>query len=102
MSEFEPHNAIDLMVQNAQKRTDKARRVVEMAREADNYYKERAAAKMLAFFEHEEAAIRLYAEAKSNYPPLSELFEKESPHLRGLLEKAENEWTETPQGGDYF
>lgn len=80
------------MVQKAQKRTDKARRVVEMSREEDNYYKERAAAKMLAFFEHEEAAIRLYAEAKANYAPLAELFEKESPHLRGLLEAATEEW----------
>lgn len=92
MTTFEPHNEIDLMVQNAQRQTDKARRVVEMAREEDNYYKERAAAKMLDFFTHEEAVIRLYAEAKSNYPPLAELFEKERPSLRELYQKAQEQW----------
>lgn len=81
-------NEYDLLVAKAEAETNKARGILEEARTRDDYYQEKIAAKLTAFCESEEQSVRLYAEAKLNYPELGELIEKRWPHFRSLCDEA--------------
>lgn len=81
-------NEIEYMVARAQAETDMARHLLEEVREEGDYWKEKAAAKMLVFQESEEKMLTLYAELKSYHPELAEALEARKPHLLELLEEA--------------
>lgn len=81
-------NEFDLLVAKAEAETDKARGILEEARGRNDYYQEKIAAKLTAFCESEERSVRLYAEAKLNYPELGDLIEKRWPHFRSLSDEA--------------
>lgn len=86
---------IDFLIAQAQAETDIAREIVEELRGKglDNdkaYYEEKLALKMLEFFKEEEKVISLYAEAKKNYPLLSELMENKRPYLKEMLAEAKH------------
>ncbi len=81
---------IDFMIAQAQAETDIAKEIVENIRKKEGdadkkYYEEKLALKMLEFYVQEERVISLYAEAKKNYPLLSELMENKRPYLKELL-----------------
>lgn len=88
MTREDIHNEIDYMVAIAELETGAARKVVENARSENDYYKEKAAAKMLAFFEHDEQSLRIYAELKLYHPELAEIVETERPHLHYAYSEA--------------
>ncbi len=83
---------LDYLVARAQMETDIARSVLERARADNDYHREKAAAKLLAFHENEEQMIALYVEAKLHYPDMAELLERKRPHLLDLLREAELQW----------
>ena len=83
---------MDYMIALAELETEAARRVVESARDEEDYYKEKAAAKMLAFFEHDERSIRMYAEVKLYHPEIADLLEGERPHLVHVYNDALEGW----------
>ncbi|MEX0931232.1 MAG: hypothetical protein WDZ88_00615 [Candidatus Paceibacterota bacterium] len=85
-------NQLDYMVARAQMETDIAREVLERARHSEDYHKEKAAAKLVAFHENEEKMIMLYAEAKAYYPDLADVLERRRPHLKDLYEEAGLLW----------
>ncbi|NUM45613.1 MAG: hypothetical protein HUU38_12985, partial [Anaerolineales bacterium] len=66
--EHKIQDAYDYLVAKAQLETDLARDLLEKARGTNDYHREKAAAKLLAFHENEEEMITLYVEAKLYYP----------------------------------
>lgn len=86
-------NEIDYLVAQSQTETDIAKEILESVRKKDEsrqsrYYEEKLALKMFDFFKLEEKLISLYAEAKMEYPLLSELMENKRPYLKEMLEEA--------------
>lgn len=84
---------IDFLIAQAQTETDIAKEIVEAIRgkgidDDKKYYEEKLSLKMLEFFREEEKVIGLYAEAKKNYPLLSELMENKRPYLKEMLVEA--------------
>jgi predicted outer membrane protein len=68
--------------------TDYLRRVEE---EGD-YFRAKAAAKLVAYHEHERSLILLYIEMRSTAPDLARVLEEQKPYLLTLWQKAEEEW----------
>ncbi len=91
-------NEFDLLVARAEAETNKARGILEESRARNDYYQEKIAAKLTAFCESEEKSIRLYAEAKANYPELGDLIEKRWPHFRSLSDEARLKLDEIDHG----
>jgi hypothetical protein len=81
-------NEYDHLVAHAEKATDNARAVLKDARDTNDYWKEKVAAKLVEFCEHEEKAMRLYAEAKMSMPELGDLIERHWPKFREVAEEA--------------
>ena len=84
---------IDFLIAQSQTETDIAKEIVESIRQNSkgdekSYYEEKLALKMLEFFKEEERIIALYAEAKKNYPLLSNLMENKRPYLKEMLFEA--------------
>jgi polyhydroxyalkanoate synthesis regulator phasin len=84
---------IDYLIAQSQIETDVAKEIVADFRKKGQtndqaYYEEKLALKMLEFFKEEEKIIALYAEAKKNYPLLSELMENKRPYLKEMLAEA--------------
>ncbi len=70
------------------------REVRERARTEDDYYREKVAAKLLAFHEKEVEFLRHYVSMKAHYPELARHLEEKKPYLRILWADAEKEWAE--------
>lgn len=92
LMEHKIEGPLDYLVARAQMETDIARSVLERARADNDYHREKAAAKLLAFHENEEQMIALYVEAKLHYPDMAALLERKRPHLLDLLHEAELQW----------
>ena len=87
-------NEIEYLVAEAQAETDIAQHLLAEARKEENYWEEKAAAKMVAFHEHEEKMLTLYAEMKSYHPELAGALEDRKPYLLNLLENARSSYEE--------
>lgn len=85
-------NETEYLVARAQAETYIARHILEEAQKANDYWKEKAAAKMLAFYENEEKMLTLYAEMKLYHPELSAELEDQKPYLLDLLAQAKSRW----------
>ena len=81
-------NEYDYLVAQAEAKTDNARQILSSARNGNDYWKEKVAAKLVEFCEHEEKAVRLYAEAKTGLPELGNLIDKHWPEYSKLAEEA--------------
>lgn len=93
MAKYPIKDEIDFLIAQSQTETDIAKEIVESIRGKEinddkKYYEEKLALKMLEFFKEEEKVIALYAEAKKNYPLLSELMENKRPYLKEMLSEA--------------
>lgn len=89
-------NEYDFLVAQSELETDKAREVLKKARDDGDYWKEKMAAKLVDFCVEQERAMRLYAEAKTDYPELGDLMDSRWPHLRGLAETARERFATGP------
>ena len=85
-------NEVDYMVARSRAETDAVRELLEDSRKENDYWKEKAAAKLVAFHEHEEKMLSLYAEIRSYHPELAVALEKRRPYLLGILERARDQW----------
>lgn len=90
-------NEADLMVARVQAERVIAQELLEQARESENYYREKIAAKLVAFLETEEQLLRLYAEAKLYYRPVAEMLESRRPYLVVLYDQATKDWEKYAQ-----
>lgn len=93
-------NEFDLLVARAEAETNKARAILADVRGSDDYYREKIAAKLVSFCEHEEKAVRLYVEARLHYPELGDLIEKRWPHFRALLDDAREKLGDIQDGNE--
>ncbi len=82
------------MVARSQAETDAVRKLLEESRKENDYWKEKAAAKLMAFHEQEEKMLSIYADIKLYHPELAAALEKRRPHLFNILEVARNQWEE--------
>ncbi|MEA1929720.1 MAG: hypothetical protein U9M92_02490 [Patescibacteria group bacterium] len=78
----------DYLVAEAQKVTDQARKILDEAKEANDYYREKLAAKLVAFCEAEEKYFSHYIELKLYYPDLAKTIESHRSHLREIMNQA--------------
>ena len=92
MRKHQVTNETEYLVARAQAETFIARHLLEEARKENDYWKEKAAAKMLAFYEHEEKVLTLYAEMKLYHPELAVALEEQKPYLLELLSQAKERW----------
>jgi hypothetical protein len=81
-------NEIEYLVARAQAETDMAQHALEEARAAGDYWREKAAAKLLAFQKADEKMLTLYAEFKTYYPELADAVEYRKPHMLEILAEA--------------
>ncbi|MCK5590852.1 MAG: hypothetical protein KAI72_02745 [Candidatus Pacebacteria bacterium] len=87
-------NEVDYMVARARAQTDAVRKLLKDTQKENDYWKEKAAAKLVEFHEHEEKIISLYAEMKSYHPELAQALEKRHPYLLDLVNNARGQWEE--------
>lgn len=87
-------NEVDYMVARARAQTDAVRKLLKDTQKENDYWKEKATAKLVEFHEHEEKILSLYAEMKSYHPELAEALEKRRPYLLSLVENARIQWEE--------
>lgn len=90
-------NEIEYLVALSQAETDMTRHLLEEARSSGDYWKEKAAAKMLAFQESEEKMLTLYGELRSYHPDLAAAVEERKPYLVDLLDDARLRWNAQQQ-----
>jgi hypothetical protein len=81
-------NEIEYLVARAQAETDIAQHIQGEARKENDYWKEKSAAKMVAFHEHEEKMLTFYAEMKTDFPELAWALEERKPYLLELVKEA--------------
>jgi len=87
-------NEVDYMVARAQVQTDAVRELLKETQQENDYWKEKAAAKLVAFHENEEKLLSLYAEMKVYHPDLAIALEKRRPYLLDLVDRAREQWEE--------
>jgi hypothetical protein len=87
-------NTADYLIGRAQAELAFARSILERSRSDEDYFEEKAAAKLLAYHEHELALIEHYVELKLYHRELAESLERRKPCLRALWDEANAEWEE--------
>ncbi|MCK5590831.1 MAG: hypothetical protein KAI72_02640 [Candidatus Pacebacteria bacterium] len=85
-------NEVDYMVARAQAETNAVRKLLEDSQKENDYWKEKVAAKLMAFHEHEEKMLSIYADIKSYHPELATALEKRRPYLLSILARAGDQW----------
>lgn len=81
-------NEVEYLVARAQAESDIAAQKVEEARSENDYWKEKASAKIYELQKAEEVFLSLYAELKLYHPELAEAVEERKPYLLDLLAEA--------------
>lgn len=89
---FEIESEADYMVADAQKELEIAQEILEEAREKEEYYLEKAAAKLVDFLENMNSLVQSYAELKAYRPDLAKQLENKIPWLSGLYYRAQKNW----------
>jgi hypothetical protein len=85
-------NEYDYLVAETQAEVEIARGIHERARAAQDYHKEKVAAKLVAFYEAKLGFVALYVEIKQNYPELIEVIDQENPSFALMLAEAKRSW----------
>jgi hypothetical protein len=92
------HNPIasigDFLVAHAERDLLLARKFLEETRAKNEYFHEKAAAKIVAFYQLELTLIKQYVELKLYFPQTAMALEEQKPYLVELWAKAERERTE--------
>lgn len=93
--EWEISSAIDCVQAKGQMDLRLAQEVLAEAREQENYWQEKAAAKLVAFFEAQEELFSRYAELKTYHAQMAEVIEKQQmPWLGEVFKEAEKLWAD--------
>lgn len=89
------HNPIasigDFLVAHAERDVLLARKFLEDTRVKNEYFREKAAAKIVAFYQVELTLIKQYVELKLYFPQTAMALEEQKPYLVELWAKAEQE-----------
>ena len=87
-------NEGEYLLVRAKIETELARGILTRARESGDYFREKAAAKLVAYHEEEEKVIQHFVEIKQGYPELAGVLEKQKPYLTVLWQEAVAQWGE--------
>jgi len=85
-------NELDYLVARAELESDFAQKILKEVRAGNDYWKEKAAAKLALFCEHHEKMLRLYVELKIYYPELTQTLEEKWNYLKELHEDITHEY----------
>ena len=69
-----------------------AERWLDQVRQENDYYREKAVAKLTEFLRREEAALQILLEIRRDFPELADTVLERKPYWRTKLEQAESEW----------
>ncbi len=87
-------NAGEYLLARAKIETELARGILTRARESGDYFREKAAAKLVAYHEEEEKLMQHFVEIKGGYPELAAALEQQKPYLAVLWAEALAQWEE--------
>lgn len=79
----------DFLVIRAERELALAREILEQTRAANDYFREKTALKIVAYYELECELIKHYVEMKTQYPFTALALEEQKPYLAGIWEKAD-------------
>jgi hypothetical protein len=91
MPTFPFTNVGDFLVARAEREMFHADEILARARAANDYFHEKAAAKILAYYTIERDLVRHYVELKLYYPESAAALEAHKPFLARMWNEAENE-----------
>jgi hypothetical protein len=81
----------DFLIARAEREVELAESILKEAQEKNEYFREKAAAKICAYYELECRLIRHYVEIKIYYPNSATALEEQKPYLFHLWSEAERE-----------
>jgi hypothetical protein len=81
----------DFLIARAEREVELARGILEDTREKNEYFREKAAAKICAYYELECELIKHYVEIKIYYPHSATALEEQKPYLFHLWSEVERE-----------
>lgn len=81
----------DFLIARAGREVEFAQRILKEAREKNEYFREKAAAKICAYYELEYELIKHYVEIKVYYPHSAVALEEQKPYLLHMWSEAEQE-----------
>ena len=87
-------NEFDYLIAKAERETEHARKILAEAREANDYWQEKAAAKLAAFCESQERLMRLYAELRLYHPDMADALVRRWPSFKTLEDTIKREYEE--------
>lgn len=90
MTTFPFTNTGDFLVARAAREVLHASEIMERANAANDYFHEKTAAKILAFYKIEHSLIEHYVELKLYYPESALAIEAQKPYLARMWSDAEN------------
>ncbi len=91
--EWKITSAIDCIQAKGQLDLKLAQEVLAEAREQEDYWQEKAAAKLTAFFEAQEELFSRYAELRNYHAQMAEIIGgQQMPELEEILKEAEKLW----------
>ena len=82
----------DFLIARAVKETALSRGILDDTREKNEYFREKAAAKIHAYYELELEVIKHYVEMKIYYPHCAAALEEQKPYLLHMWNEAEQEY----------
>ena len=87
-------NTGDYLIARAETELKLAESILDSARNGNDYYHEKAAAKLVAFHESEVAFMKHYVEVKLYYPDLAAALESHKPYLIEMWRDADRQFIE--------
>lgn len=81
----------DMLIVRSKREHEFAHALLVNAQEKNEYFREKAAAKLFAFYELEFELTKHYVELKLYYPKSAEALEEQKPHLILAWNEAERE-----------
>lgn len=82
----------DFLLARAETERDLVREVLRTARKNNDNFREKLAAKLVAFHDEEHEMIRHYVEIRLYFPELADEIEGHKPYLKELWVSAERDW----------
>jgi hypothetical protein len=82
----------DYIIAKSELELERVTDLLNQVRDEGDYFKEKSAAKLLAFHEHERNLILLYVEMRESFPDMARALEEQKPYLLTLWNVAEEEW----------
>ena len=88
MKSYQIKTELDFLLARVEREREEMETLLATVRRDDDYWKEKAAAKLRAFLDLEAQFLSRLAELESDYPALAAALEERKPYLTALLREA--------------